>query len=367
MKEIKMAEARIEAISKFEAMSNHPDTPLDLPDGKYDHLKEFISTQPLNPQSDEFIPVRTVPETIKSNIANTQLPQPKYNDKPHTHQGTISDQLLLSRLPAPEPGVFSGDPLHYPSWKSAFHALIESRVHYLKRYLAGMAKETVESYFLLMTDDAYEDAKLFLDERFGDTFVIANAFRDKLDRWPKIASRDGTAMRKFADFLKQCSTAMGYMRCLDVLNDDRENRKLLGKLPDWLVNGWARYVYKWKTGNGCFPPFAEFASFLSREADIACDPITSLQSLRGSADASKRREDRTKSHASSSFSTDAKIKTLDNDTRSKCTLCQGNHTLDNCKTFLAKTSTRKEDICNAKGSVFRVHGTRPPFQRMQNA
>ena len=44
-------------------------------------------------------------------------------------------------------------------------------------------------------------------------------------------------MRKFANFLKQCTTAMGYMRCLDVLNDDRENRKLLGKLPDWLVNG----------------------------------------------------------------------------------------------------------------------------------
>ena len=31
-KKIKMAEARVEAISKFEAMSNHPDTPLDLPD-----------------------------------------------------------------------------------------------------------------------------------------------------------------------------------------------------------------------------------------------------------------------------------------------------------------------------------------------
>ena len=69
-------------------------------------------------------------------------------------------------------------------------------------YMAGTAKETVESYFLLMTDDAYEDAKLLLDERFGDPFLITNAFRDKLDRWPKIASRDGTALCKFADFLK---------------------------------------------------------------------------------------------------------------------------------------------------------------------
>ena len=189
MKEIKMAEARVEAISKFEAMSNHPDTPLDLPDGKHDHLKELISTQPLNPQSDEFIPVRTVPETIKSNIVNTELPQPNYNDKPHTHQGTLSDQLLLSHFPAPKPGVFLGDPLHYPSWKRAFHALIECRVflpseriHYLNKYLTSTVKETVESYFLLMTDDAYEDAKRLLDVRFGDLFVIANAFRDKLDR-----------------------------------------------------------------------------------------------------------------------------------------------------------------------------------------
>ena len=203
-----------------------------------------------------------------------------------------------------------------------------------------------------MTDKAHEDAKRLLDERFGDPFVIANAFRDKLDRWPKIASRDGTALRKFADFLKQCTTAMGYMRCLDVLNDDRENRKLLGKLPDWLATGWSRYVYNWKTGNGCFPPFAEFASFVSREANIACYPITSLQSLRGSTDANMRKEDRKKYQASSSFSTDAKIKTLDNDTRSKCTLCQGNHPLDNCKTFLAKPLKERKTFAMQKGLCF---------------
>ena len=43
---------------------------------------------------------------------------------------------------------------------------------------------------MLMTDDAYEDAKPLLDERFGDQFVIANAFRDKLDRWPKLLAKE---------------------------------------------------------------------------------------------------------------------------------------------------------------------------------
>ena len=91
---------------------------------------------------------------------------------------------------------------------------------------------------------------------------------------------------------------------------------------------------------------------MSHEADIACDPITSLQSLHGSADARKTREDWKKSQASSSFSTDAKIKTLDNDTRSKCTLCQGNHPLDNCNTFFAKPLQERKTFVMQKGLCF---------------
>lgn len=64
------------------------------------------------------------------------------------------------------------------------------------------------SYFLFMTDDAYKDAKRFLDERVGDRFVVSNAFSNKLDKWPKVASRDGTALCEFADLLKQCLTCI---------------------------------------------------------------------------------------------------------------------------------------------------------------
>ena len=174
--------------------------------------------------------------------------------------------------------------------------------------MAGTANETVQSYFLLMTDDAYEDAKRLLDERFGDPFVIAIAFRDKLDRWPKIASREGTALHKFADFRKQCTTAMGYMRCLYVLNDDRENQKLLDKLPY----------------NHCVEVL-----------------MPARQEMIGK-----------KSQPSSSFSTDAKIKTLDKDTRSKCTLCQGNHPLYNCKTFLAKPLQERKTFAMQKVLCF---------------
>jgi hypothetical protein len=45
----------------------------------------------------------------------------------------------------------------------------------------------IENYFLEATPDSYNEAKALLDQQYGDSFVIANAFRDKLEKWPKIA------------------------------------------------------------------------------------------------------------------------------------------------------------------------------------
>ena len=162
-------------------------------------------------------------------------------------------QLNLSRLPAPEPGVFTGDPLHYPSWTKAFDTLIstraipdEERLHYLKKYLGGDAKSCVEGYFLLVTPNAYEDACKLLDSRFGDSYTLAKAFRDKLEKWLKVAPRDSPALRKFVDFLKQCETGMQSITSLSILNDDFEHRRILGKLPDWLVTRWSRLALSWR-------------------------------------------------------------------------------------------------------------------------
>ena len=69
---------------------------------------------------------------------------------------SLAEQVSLSRLPPPEPSVFYGDPMRYPSWKTAFQTLSEHRMipagerpFYLKKYIGGQVKDTVESYFLL--------------------------------------------------------------------------------------------------------------------------------------------------------------------------------------------------------------------------
>ena len=356
LRDLKMAEARITAISKVEATGSwQSDDPVDLqlPDGKDEMMKDFISSQALNPQCQSFIPINQAARDPTHdapyspsvhNVPPTQgLIAPANNAN---NRATIQplDQLLMNRLPPPEPSVFSGDPLEYPSWKSAFHTLIESRailpgerIYYLKRYLSGAAKETVEGYFLILTDDSFKEATRLLDARFGDPFVVANAFRDKLEKWPKVAPRDGLALRKLADFLRQCTSAMKFMDCLNVLNDHRENRKILMKLPDWLVNRWARSVVRWKTEYSTFPPFTEFSKFVSLEADIACDPITSLQTIQQS----KASVDRKKSQV---FVADAMITSPGRSTRPTCTFCDKNHALDDCRTFLSKPLQERKHL-----------------------
>ena len=140
---------------------------------------------------------------------------------------SLAEQVSLSRLPSPEPSMFYGDPMRYPSWKIAFQTLSEhrripagERLHYLKKYIGGQ----VESYSFLLPEDAFEEAKGWLEERYGNQFVIADAFRDKLENWQRINPRDGTTLQRYADFLRQCNTALMSIGSLRVLNDEHTVR-----------------------------------------------------------------------------------------------------------------------------------------------
>ncbi len=249
--------------------------------------------QHLNPLVLEF-----VPQTRKTNEATNMtnwktvamVPQedttPRNDSQAQLHELTrsLAEQITLGRLPAPEPGIFTGDPLAYPGWKSAFETLIENRgippaekFHYLKRYLGGHAKEAVEGYFLLNTEAAFEEAKALLHTRYGNPFVVADAFRNKLLSWSKISTRDSLGLRCYADFLRQCLTAMRTVESLRVLHDEQENRKMITKLPEWLVLRWTRVVAHTREQRQQFPTFDEFIHFVTQEANIVCDPISSVQ------------------------------------------------------------------------------------------
>lgn len=73
---------------------------------------------------------------------------------------------------------------------------------------------------------------------------------------------------------------MPHLKTLEILNDCNENQKILLKLPDWLVSRWNYKMMEAREANAGYPKFKEFLDFLSRKADLACDPISSIQALK---------------------------------------------------------------------------------------
>ena len=262
--------------------------------------------------------------------------------------GAFAAAMSLSRLPMPEPSVFDGDPLEYHDWSIAFKVLIEDKgiseadkIHYLKRYVGGSAREAISGYFLLRSTSAFERARTVLEERYGNAFIVTEAFRDKLDAWPRV--RDGIGLRRFSDFLNQCQAAMVDMKGLEILNDSRENRKLLQKLPDWIISRWGRVASDSKKRYGAYPSFCAFADFISEEANIACDPVTSLDSLRDVTDERKKASTPVRTLASDAHFGETE----------SCLLCKkGTHLLTECRTFGEKSAEEKQAFVMKNGLCF---------------
>lgn len=70
-----------------------------------------------------------------------------------------------------------------------------------------------------LPEDAYCAAWGILDDRFGNPFIVGKAYRDKIQSWHKISSKDSKDLCEFANFLTSVTTAMPYVQGLQILND----------------------------------------------------------------------------------------------------------------------------------------------------
>eukprot|EP00057_Strongylocentrotus_purpuratus_P002977 XP_003725633.2 PREDICTED: uncharacterized protein LOC100892397 [Strongylocentrotus purpuratus] len=277
------------------------------------------------------------PPAATNNEDASKEPAARAEASPNPDEGVLKF-LAMSRLPVPESGIFGGDPLEYTSWKRSYDNLIgqqgippQEKFYFLLKYLRGEPKGLVQGYAMLGDDGAYEAAVSNLQERYGDTFIISNAYRDRLDAWPKISTKDSQGLRRLADFLRQCDTASRYVHHLRHLDDERESRKLMAKLPDWLVARWGRTVARYRQDTVAFPPFSIFARFVNDEATIACDPVTSFQMPKGER----------KLPTARAFGTDARK----SNSKPSCSFCKGTHRLEDCSTFKVETlDSRKEFV-----------------------
>ena len=152
-------------------------------------------------------------------------------------------------------------------------------MYYLRRYIEGPAEEAICGLFLHSSEEVYDRAWKILEERFRHPFVITKAYRSKLQRWQKINSKVYRGLQRFADFLLNIEAAMTSIQGLNILNDYTENQKLLAKLPDWLILRWTREVNAHLKETKVYPDFKTFVSFVSEEANLGCNPISSCSAV----------------------------------------------------------------------------------------
>jgi len=139
-----------------------------------------------------------------------------------------------------------------PSTLFAFDAIIErrtdntsERLYYLGKYTAGDAKDAISGLLTLESAEAYCAARNILKDRFGNPFLVADAYRKKINDWPKIQPNDGASLRKFSDFLLHCQAAMKEIMYLKAFSDPEKNHRMLRKLPRNLAERWNREVDRW--------------------------------------------------------------------------------------------------------------------------
>lgn len=195
----------------------------------------------------------------------------------------LCDVMNRQNLPKQTIPVFSGDPLKYKSWISAFELLIGSqrinpsqKLIYLQQYLAGEALSSVEGCLILHTESSYEEALAVLKRRFGHHHTIAQAFRNKMDQWPSIGASDVKALREYSDFLNQVRKAskdVPQMPGMSIFEDIHYIKGMVGKLPQHQINKWIEQAQSILEDQGRDPNFKEFAEFVTKRANVMSNPV----------------------------------------------------------------------------------------------
>ena len=362
-KQLDMARARLKAYQVAEEIENEKDP-----------VEDDLSRASLIQTTPASLPPLQDPRHLRSDVTASRVTQPTQqlqdvHKSPSVLQGsssadktaeiitTIADSFSLSRLPAPEPITFSGEPIHCPDWKSSFYALIHrknlplcDKMYYLKRYVSGSAKQAISGLFLQSSSEAYVQAWSILDERFGHPFIVTKAYRDKLQGWPKIGAKDHQGLRGFADFLTSIDTAMQTIKDLTIPNDYMENQKLLAKLPDWLISRWNREATREMKEHKRYPDFKTFTAFINAEADLASNPISSCNAVKEVGAASVKTYQALKSKDIGDMTVHSIQKIEDNSEEAKetpkpkpqCTFCRKtDHHLDACPKFKTETLEKR--------------------------
>ena len=298
----------------------------------------------------------------------------------------IINQQKTTHLPVKEPPIFSGDPFEYPAFITAFDSIISAnvpsdrdRLFFLNKYTKDKANEVVKGFLAMSSDSAYKEARKLLDHRFGNPVHVAEAYKSSLRKWPQISDGNSSGLQEFSDFLVRCEEAMKTMNSMGDLDSTQTLLKISAKLPCYSGVKWCRQAHELQTKTKKIITFSDFEKFVKEEAELAKDPIFS-------PDALKKERNKTLTVNQPRFGRKIRPKSKDVDGASgtslglqlgvtvqsflatgglpmeskiaseksyqPCPLCEGQHSLVKCSSFLKKSVDQRSDVIREKGLCY---------------
>ncbi|VDI11858.1 Hypothetical predicted protein [Mytilus galloprovincialis] len=257
------------------------------------------------------------------------------------------------RKPTPEIRKFSGNPLEYRKFLRQFESKVvlnceqdDEKMNYLEQLTFGEAHKVVSSYSHLPGDRAYKASMRHLEERYGDTDVMASAFIKKALDWPNIKSGDIQSLDEFALFLVECQYGTESMEAGSVLEYSENIKRLMSKLPFHMHDRWRNVVFRVKDSHRTVK-FNDFVNFVKAEAKKATDPTYGNIAMNYS---NSRNTNQQRQHGQKVSNVCDVAKNAH--TEMRCSYCEGTHALDKCKRLTARPREDRIAYLKSKGYCF---------------
>lgn len=297
-----------------------------------------------------------------------------------TRQNNITELMVkqqkMMTLPPLDIPTFSGDPLDYNTFVSAFEHGVESRtespkdrLYFLEQFTNGQPKELIKSCLHMKPDVGYHKAKQLLKEHFGNDYKVAVAYMNKVSNWAPIKPEDAEALNAFSLFLTACCNTMAEVSYMEELDNVASLKAIVAKLPYKLRERWRSVVCGMQERGDRRVKFNDLVEFINKQAKIALHPVfgdikdsTTAKpfTIKQNSNKDQKRVVMKKSFTTSAIPLDIQekdTKTMENTnyvkpTPQACLFCNGGHIIDLCGKFKGKPHNEKLEFLKGKGLCF---------------
>ena len=265
------------------------------------------------------------------------------------YRGQQQQQTLMNTMCLPKVELlhFDGDPLKYWLFSRQLDSNVDNnnvsechKLLMLFQSCRGKARMAIECCAAMETAVGYSKARAILKERFGNNFVISEAWVAKVAGGPIIGGRDKEALQNMADDLRNCVENLDAMGLLCEVSTQSVLLKIVQRLPMFLRNRWVHEVMKIRKRNLTNPTIRQLMTFMDDAAAESNDPVYGrLNDERITG----RRVDEARHGRGAAFNVSVnEIHQQRPDySGSSCSLCGEQHSLFGCQRFKGMSTDRR--------------------------